>query len=238
MCGCVGGGGMRGKLWGGYSGGVYAIWIIMGVSGCGKTTVGRALAARWGMAFYDADDFHPEANVAKMSAGVALDDADRGPWLDALNQLLRRCAESAHLAEQGEQGEQGEQAEQDVPNEKDKASPEKRGGVVLACSALKRVYRERLMRGLSGVCGDSDGKADGVVKLRGGGGHVGGWIYLRADYDTIFNRMQQREHFMPADLLRSQFEALEAPSADEAMVVDANGPMEAVVDEIDVRVMK
>ena len=63
--------------------------IVMGVSGCGKTTVGRALAARLNAAFLDADDFHPEANVAKMRAGKPLTDDDRAPWLAALNHALR-----------------------------------------------------------------------------------------------------------------------------------------------------
>ncbi|WP_344056952.1 gluconokinase [Sphaerisporangium rubeum] len=55
--------------------------VVMGVSGSGKTTVGRALAERLGVPFADADDFHGEANIAKMTAGVALQDADRLPWL-------------------------------------------------------------------------------------------------------------------------------------------------------------
>jgi gluconokinase len=63
--------------------------VIMGVCGCGKTTVGRALADELGWAFLDADAFHPEANVAKMAAGVALTDADRWPWLDRLSDELR-----------------------------------------------------------------------------------------------------------------------------------------------------
>jgi len=58
--------------------------LVMGVAGSGKTTVGRALAAALGWPFADADDFHPPANVAKMSAGRPLDDADRAPWLAAL----------------------------------------------------------------------------------------------------------------------------------------------------------
>lgn len=58
--------------------------VVMGVSGSGKSTVGRALAERLGVAFADADDFHPPANVAKMRAGEPLDDADRAPWLDAV----------------------------------------------------------------------------------------------------------------------------------------------------------
>src|SRR4051794_32419507 len=58
--------------------------IVMGVSGSGKSTVGELLARRLGLPYAEADDFHPEANVAKMAAGVALDDADRAPWLDAI----------------------------------------------------------------------------------------------------------------------------------------------------------
>lgn len=56
--------------------------VVMGVSGTGKTTVGRALAERLGMPFVEGDDLHPESNVRKMASGVPLDDADRAPWLD------------------------------------------------------------------------------------------------------------------------------------------------------------
>ncbi len=62
--------------------------VVMGVSGSGKSTVGAALAHRLDIPFADADAFHPAANIAKMSAGVPLDDADRGPWLDAVGQWL------------------------------------------------------------------------------------------------------------------------------------------------------
>ena len=60
------------------------IVVLMGVSGCGKTAVGQALAAELGWPFFDADDFHPPANVAKMAAGTPLTDDDRWPWLDRL----------------------------------------------------------------------------------------------------------------------------------------------------------
>jgi len=66
--------------------------LLMGVSGSGKTTIGQALAARLGWRFADGDDYHPPANVAKMRAGCPLDDADREPWLDRLNALLRHGA--------------------------------------------------------------------------------------------------------------------------------------------------
>jgi len=60
----------------------------MGVSGSGKTTLGKALAQRLGWDFFDADDFHPPANIVKMAAGVPLSDSDRAPWLAALHEQL------------------------------------------------------------------------------------------------------------------------------------------------------
>lgn len=65
------------------------IAVVMGVSGAGKTAIGAALARELGWRFIDADDYHPQANVAKMAAGQPLDDADRWPWLDRLNAILR-----------------------------------------------------------------------------------------------------------------------------------------------------
>lgn len=62
--------------------------VVMGVSGSGKSTVGAALAQRLRVPFADADDFHPAANIAKMSAGHALNDDDRGPWLDSIGEWL------------------------------------------------------------------------------------------------------------------------------------------------------
>lgn len=63
----------------------------MGVSGAGKTTVGRRLAADLGWSFYEGDDFHPDANVRKMTAGIPLTDEDRLPWLRSLRALVERC---------------------------------------------------------------------------------------------------------------------------------------------------
>ena len=89
------------------------IVVLMGVCGSGKTTIGRALAASLGWPFHDADDFHPPTNVEKMAAGIALDDADRWPWLDRIVDELAYAGAD-------------------------------RGHVVLACSALRQKYRDRL----------------------------------------------------------------------------------------------
>lgn len=66
------------------------IVILMGVMGAGKTTVGRLLAARLGWPFYDADDFHPPANIERLRYGLPLADIDRAPWLEALRRLIER----------------------------------------------------------------------------------------------------------------------------------------------------
>jgi len=64
------------------------IVLVMGVSGSGKTTIGEALARELGWEYLDADDYHPKANVAKMASGVPLEDADRWPWLEKINEEL------------------------------------------------------------------------------------------------------------------------------------------------------
>ena len=95
--------------------------IVMGVTGCGKSTVGALLARHLGAVFVDGDDYHPPANVAKMASGMPLTDEDRWPWLDRLGEVME---ETVH----------------------------RQGRVVLACSALRRVYRDRL----SGAAGGWD----------------------------------------------------------------------------------
>lgn len=150
------------------------IVVVMGVCGCGKSTVGAALAKSLQWPFLDADDFHPAANVAKMAAGLPLTDEDRGPWLDRIADELREL-----LA---------------------------RGGhAVLACSALKQSYRDRLARA-------------GDVRF----------VHLAGDYDTIASRLAARQHrYMPATLLASQFATLEPPA--DALEVDLREPVDAQV---------
>ena len=160
----------------------------MGVCGCGKTTVGQALANRLGWQFFDADDFHPPENVAKMAKGVALTDEDRAPWLDRLAAEMRAVAGKGSHA-------------------------------VLACSALKESYRQRIARGLE----DPQAKSENSSELR--------IVYLKGDAKTIEPRLSLRSgHFMPPSLLASQFAVLEEP--DDALVIDIRQTTEAQAAQI------
>lgn len=149
----------------------------MGVSGSGKSTIGQLLAQRLDRPFVDADDLHPAANKAKMAAGIALDDDDRRPWLDAVG---------ARLA--------------------DDPAP------VVACSALRRAYRDRL-------------RAAAPATI---------FVHLAGAEAVIAERLAHRHHeYMPASLLDSQYATLEPLRADEAgFAVAIGGTPDALVDEI------
>ena len=139
--------------------------IVMGVSGCGKSTMAAALSERLGLDMVDGDDLHLPESVAKMRAGVALQDDDRWPWLDRIGDYL--------------------------------SQPHAQGRVV-ACSALKRVYRDRIREQAGDVC----------------------FVFLDGDFDLIQKRMHQRVgHYMQPGLLDSQFRTLEKPQADENDVI-------------------
>lgn len=157
------------------------VFVLMGVSGSGKSTIGARLAERLSYAFADADDFHSPANIAKMHAGIALDDADRQAWLVAI---------AAQIDVWRAGGRHG----------------------IMTCSALKRRYREIIIGARPDV----------------------GLVYLKGDKSLIGRRLAARHgHFMPAELLDSQFDALEEPAPDEhALTIAIDKPAAVLVDEI------
>ena len=142
-------------------------YVVMGVSGSGKSTVGKLLSDRLNCQFYDADDFHTPDNITKMSLGKPLTDSDRLPWLLKLQDIVSYTIEQHKTA-------------------------------VMACSALKEEYRQIIA-----------GKYPQKIT----------WIYLRGDYNTIYQRIQLRQnHFLKESLLRSQFNTLEEPK--NALILD------------------
>lgn len=141
------------------------IYVVMGVSGCGKSMIGEAIAAKLGVAFIEGDSLHPAANVTKMAAGVPLDDSDRFPWLDRIGAEISG------------------------------AGPE---GLVVSCSSLKKIYRDRLR-----------GFAEGRVVF----------VFLSGSEAVLAGRMEARRgHFMPASLLQSQLATLEDPSGEPGVI--------------------
>lgn len=154
--------------------------VVMGVSGSGKSSVGKALAAATGYDFVDADDLHPAANVAKMRGGTPLTDEDRWPWLAAV---------TGAIEERLARGD----------------------GIVIPCSALKRVYRDR---------------------LRGAGPGVR-FVHLDGSEELIGSRLARRAgHFFDRRLLASQFATLEVPHPEvepDVLSVDAAVSVATVV---------
>lgn len=150
----------------------------MGVSGCGKSTVGALLAERLGCRFLEGDMFHDAAAIEKMRRGIPLADQDRWPWLDRIGEAVANAAA-------------------------------KEGTIVAACSALRRVYRDRLRAALPART------------------H---FVMLDNSREEILRRLSARAHeFMPTSLLDSQFATLERPSADEpVLVLRSNASPEAL----------
>jgi gluconokinase len=144
--------------------------VVMGVSGCGKSTVAAGIAAALGLAYIDGDDLHSPRSVEKMRGGIALDDEDRWPWLDRVGQ---------HLSDA-------------------QAAP---AGLTLACSALRRAYRDRIRRAAPGVR----------------------FVHLEGTRELLRERMAARtDHYMPEALLDSQLQTLERPGDDEPDVITLN----------------
>jgi gluconokinase len=155
--------------------------IIFGVSGAGKTTVGKLLSRQLGWRFVEADDFHPAANIEKMRSGHPLTDGDRWPWLDRLRQQVEQLLSA-------------------------------RENAVLACSALKRAYRDRL-------------RVNDEVKF----------VFLRGDHALVEKQLRRRHgHFMDANLLQSQFDDLEEPQPYEnVLTIELGGTPKEIVEEIE-----
>ena len=140
--------------------------VVMGVSGCGKTTVTKGLAAALSLEMVDGDDLHLPQSVSKMRAGQALEDTDRWPWLERIGRYLAQA-------------------------------PDNSIGRVVACSALKRAYRDQIRRM--------------APRAR--------FVFLDGTPELIGQRLALRTgHYMPPDLLHSQFQTLERPDASESDV--------------------
>ena len=142
----------------------------MGVSGCGKSTVGALLGPLLHGEFLEGDSLHPARNVARMAAGVALTDDDRHEWLQALAQHLKTAHDTNRV-------------------------------LVVSCSALKRSYRDRLRSASPGLV----------------------FVHLHGSPALLGQRLAARTgHYMPASLLASQLDTLEAPADGEhAITLDA-----------------
>jgi carbohydrate kinase (thermoresistant glucokinase family) len=144
--------------------------IVMGVSGSGKSTLAQGLSESLHLRMKDGDELHLPESVAKMRAGIPLQDADRWPWLDRIANYLTEPL----------------------------VHPENHDGSIVACSALKRAYRDRIRL-----------NAGPVV-----------FVFLDGSPDIIRQRMQARVgHYMQAGLLDSQLQTLEKPTADETDVI-------------------
>ncbi|MHA6646228.1 gluconokinase [Mesorhizobium sp. A623] len=153
--------------------------VVMGVSGCGKSTIGTDIATRLGWPFDEGDRFHLPASIEKMSAGIPLEDADRWPWLEKLAGFI------------GEHQSAGRSS-------------------ILACSSLKRAYRDLLRTG--------------APRVR--------FLHLDGDRAVLQARLDARKgHFFPPDLLASQYATLEPLGPDEdGIVVDVDQTVEAQVE--------
>ncbi|WP_207344075.1 gluconokinase [Arthrobacter sp. E3] len=150
--------------------------VVMGVSGAGKSTIGALVADAMNFPFVDADSLHPLDNVRKMAAGVALNDADRQPWLELVGHELATT---------------------------------RAPGIVVACSALKRRYRDIIRA-----------QAPDTI-----------FLHLEGTAEVLSKRLEGRSgHFMPVSLLTSQIAALEQLTSDErAVVVDISGGIGKIV---------
>ncbi len=158
------------------------LYVIMGVSGSGKSLIGAMFARALDVEFVEGDDLHPPDNVRRMAAGIPLTDDNRRGWLTKIAERLRD-AKRAGL------------------------------GLVVSCSALKRIYRD-LLRSVA------------AADVR--------FVYLAGSRELLAERLANRRgHFMPPSLLESQLAILEEPSPDEhAWVCDIRQAPDAIVADL------
>ena len=189
------------------------------MSGSGKSTLAKSIADRLGFPFIDGDDHHPRSNIEKMSKGEALDDQDRFPWLSHLREIGIR------------------KVEEEVRNRNDQsggtAAAEKDVGVVLGCSSLKGIYRQ-ILRGKLKVEPASEVERPGEIayQLEEVDNETSPspplqtcFVWIKGDKETLKDRLQKRQnHFFKAEMLDSQFEALEPPEGEPDVVVVPLGP--------------
>ena len=171
--------------------------VVMGVSGCGKSAVAAGMAQQLGWRAVDADDLHSPQAVAKMRAGQALNDDDRAPWLNRVGAVLAASSTAASTT---------------ASTTASKAADTANTGMLVACSALRRTYRDRLRAACPG--------------LR--------FLFLEGERSVLAARMAQRPgHYMPASLLDSQLQTLERPGADEPDVLrlDIDQPLHTLVQQ-------
>jgi gluconokinase len=161
-----------------------------GVSGAGKSTLASALSKKTDLAFIDADDLHPSANVAKMARGDELTDVDREPWLATVRSTAER-----------------------IVSEQNHNNSEKRG-VVIACSALKKYYRD-ILRGVTSPSSESLGvlpQSQPLIPTF--------FVYIKGSKEVIAERLEKRTgHFMKVGMLDSQLKTLESPEGEERIIV-------------------
>ena len=188
-----------------------------GVSGSGKSTIGKSIAAKLGLPFLDGDDLHPKENVEKLGQGEPLTDEDRGPWL----LRIREEAIKASIAIA-------------IPNTGPYEQGRRPTGLVVACSALKKAYRD-VLRGagnsvLTTSTTSTSREYDIDIAISRCGNPLSATeheplhsssfptilVYLTGSRDTLSRRMECRKgHFMKANMLDSQIRALEPPTNDE-----------------------
>ncbi|KAH7919285.1 carbohydrate kinase [Leucogyrophana mollusca] len=206
--------------------------VVMGVSGTGKSTLGTALSKALHLPFIDGDDLHPKSNVEKMSRGEPLTDADREPWLEIIRTTAHKRVEAQMSNDPCEipssEPESKPKTEKaldeyeemaaksgEIPDDEDLKSygKPKHLGIIIACSALKKSYRE-VLRGA-----EKPGALPPDLATPHSQELPTYFVYMKGGKGVLMDRMQKRKgHFMKAKMLESQLATLESPEEEEGVV--------------------